>query len=123
MKRLLLMFLLLASPALAQDVVLQIAAGPDHVDVAQGQIGVVRIEGPLDLPAVHVILKPDLDAAVAALTRAHLGEVLVIRVCGEVVMQPTLRDALPRADFMLSVKDGTEAHRIVRLLSSPGCLR
>ncbi len=117
-----LLIALLPLPALADATVLEIAAGPDSIAVTAGQIASVTVTGPA-LPAISVVLTPEMRAPVETLTRAHVGEELILSVCGEDLIRPILRDPITSAEFMLSVAEAAEAKRIAALLASSDCLR
>lgn len=119
----LILLALLPLPAFADIAVMDIIAGPDQLSVFAAEIAKVAVTGPAAAPAVSVVLIPAMDAPVEALTRAHVGEELLIAVCGEEVMRPILRDPIREARFMLTARDAAEARRIAGLLASPGCLR
>jgi preprotein translocase subunit SecD len=122
LKPLAILLLLTAIPARADSVaVLQIEAGADRLGIAAEQITSVRITSPLLLPAIEVALTPEMRAPVAKLTAAHVGEELVISICGTVLMRPVLRDPITGGTFMLTAEDGDDAHRLARLLQSKDC--
>ena len=60
-------------------------------------------------------------APLATLTGAHVGEDLVILVCGTEVMRPVLQEALTSGTFMLSTSDGPDAQRVAKHLDTRDC--
>ena len=72
-------------------------------------------------PALEVTLHPRFDAAVADLTRGRTGQRLIISVCGQVVMEPLLREEIPIASFLLTADDPDFLREVEAALRAPSC--
>ena len=112
--------LLTPPPAVAEVAVMEIVAGADRLAFTADQISAERTIG-RDVPEVLVALQADMARQMAAMTARHIGEELVIRVCGEEVMRPVLMEPIVRGRLMISVASDAEAQRVAVLLQTPEC--
>jgi hypothetical protein len=99
---------------------LQLEVAGNRLDVGAEGIALVAIEQGQGGLAVRVRLENSYDARLVALTEGQIGQEIILRVCGAEVMRPTLRDALTRAEFMLSGSNA-EMQQIARRLHAPDC--
>ena len=99
---------------------LQLEVAGNRLDVGAAGIALVAIESGQGGLAVRVRLQAEYDARLVALTEGQIGQEIILRVCGAEVMRPTLRDALSRAEFMLSGSNA-EMQQISRRLHAPDC--
>lgn len=108
--------------ALAQPLaIVSIEAGPDRLDADAAQILTVAVQSEVGGPRVVVTLDPVLRAALQALTESHIGQEVVIRVCGQVVSRPTLWSAVTNGVFAVQGDDLPTARHLAQVLRSKDC--
>lgn len=112
---------LVAGPALADPGILSIEFGAARMDVAPAQILTVEVKNDYGVPFVLVTLDGALQADLAALTQAHVGQVGRIRVCGRVVSEPTLQSAITTPAFVISTDDVGELQGLAAILLAKTC--
>lgn len=113
---------LLAGPALAQaPAILSIEFGSDRMDVAPAQILTVELQNDYGVPYVLVTLDGALRGEITTLTQAHVGQTGRIRVCGQVVSEPTLQSAILAPAFVISTDDITELRKLAAILQAKTC--
>ena len=112
---------LLASPALADPAILSIEFGTKRIDVTPTQILTVQVKNDYGVPFVLVTLDAALQGDLAVLTRAHVGQVGRIRVCGRVVSEPTLQSAITESAFVISTDDMVEMQGLATILQAKTC--
>ena len=116
------LFVLLTGPAFADPVLISIDFPTESITAAGADIAL--IERILDMngnPALRVRLHPSFDARFAEITQENIGEVIAIRVCGEIVVEPFLHTQLPKADVILTVRTAAEVNRLDEILTTMTC--
>ena len=83
------MLALLAYPVMAEEIELAVETAAMASDS-------------LDLPAVRIVLTPEAGKTVAKLTLQHIGDVIELRVDGEVVMAPVVQSPILEGVVMIS---------------------
>ena len=80
---------LLAHPAMAEEIELAVETAALASDS-------------LDLPAVRIVLTPEARKTVAKLTLQHIGDVIELRVDGDLVMAPVVQSPILEGVVMIS---------------------
>jgi preprotein translocase subunit SecD len=101
--RALLLLLTSAAPALADVPLLTIAFPGETVTVPQGTP--VRAETTVDMngqPAVYLRLPEPQATTFAKTTERHVGQIIGITVCGDLLSQPLLQTPIPSGAMVLT---------------------
>ena len=121
--RFLLLLLASAAPALADVPLLTIAFSAETVTVTQGTP--VPAETTLDMngkPAVFLRLPEPQATAFAKTTERHVGQIIRIGVCGDLLSSPRLLTSMPIGAIVLTGEPTAQAAaQIAARLSSGRC--
>lgn len=123
--RLLLMILALCAasgPARAEQPRISVIFGPDRLDAQAADIlSTRRVDEVGRGSALFIRLSPGFDAAMRALTVAHVGETGDLRICAETVLTPFLLAPITQAVFIITDTDPARIDRLQALLTGPVC--
>ena len=111
----------LACPARAEPPLLSIKIGLDHLDVTAAQITSVAERSDLRGPIVFVQLNPSLQTPLSDLSAVHIGDLVVLRVCGDVVEQGLLRERLTSAAIAITAITAQTARHLAAVLAAKDC--
>ncbi|WP_374434352.1 hypothetical protein [Tabrizicola sp.] len=110
-----------ALPALAEPPRLSLIFGQDALEAqAEDILDTRRVDDDRG-STLSIRLSPALDAAMLALTTAHVGETGRLMICAEVVIEPVLFAPIDRAIFQISDADPARIDHLQALLASPSC--
>ena len=120
--RVALALVLVAAPALAEPPRISLVFGDDRLDAqAEDILGTRRIDQPGRGSALHIRLVPAFDAAMHALTLAHVGATGELKICSETVLSPILVAPIRQAVFVITDSDPARIDWLEALLASPDC--
>ena len=122
MRLLILPLVLASSPALAEPPRISLIFGADSLDAqAEDVLSTRRVDDPAQGAALYIRLSPGFDAAMLALTSAHVGDTGRLLICGETVVEPVLYAPVAEAVFVISDTDPARIDRLQSLLDGPAC--
>jgi preprotein translocase subunit SecD len=98
---------------------LRIEAGTDVLEAGAAQILSVQVQ--TQGPAVVVTLDAGLRQALTALTSAHVGEALVLTVCGREVSRPLLYQPVTGGAFAIQQQDLASIQHLAAVLRAKDC--
>jgi preprotein translocase subunit SecD len=114
--------LLLASPAVAEPALISFEFAEDTIVATGEDIEIAESAFDLNnLPVLKIELHKGFDARFAALSVKNIGRVLTVRICGEVIIQPTLQSTLSVAKFQITATSVEEATRLAEQLKTRSC--
>ena len=113
---------LIATQALADPSLLSIEIGLDHLDVTAAQITTVAERNDLRGPIVFVQLDPSLQTPLSDLSAVHIGDLVILKVCGVEVEQGLLRERLTSAAIAITAISETTARHLAAVLAAKDCL-
>lgn len=112
---------LAALPALAEPPRISLVFGEDSLNAqAEDILSTRRVEEARG-SALFIRLSPGLDAAMLALTSAHVGDTGRLMICAETVVEPVLQAPIPQALFVIADTDAARIDRLQALLEGPAC--
>ena len=111
----------LACPARADPSLLSIEIGLDHLDVTAAQITTVAERNDLRGPIVFVQLDPSLQTPLSDLSAVHIGDLVILKVCGAEVEQGLLREQLTSAAIAITAISETTARHLAAVLAAKDC--
>jgi preprotein translocase subunit SecD len=115
-------FLLLASPAIADPALISFQFAQESIFVTGPDIEQVELTTDQNgKAALRVRLHQGFDARFANISEENIGETLTIRICGEVVLEPVLQTPLHRAAFVITTVTLEEANRLSSVLKTKTC--
>ena len=102
--------------ALAQDkgpTVLSFTVGEDQLQLEPGHIESIELT-PLGTgeEGVSVVLTPESGLAFADFTERHVGKKLTVRVCGNVVLEPYVRERIAGGRLLITTSSPEDAERL-----------
>lgn len=102
---------------------LSIAVGdaPPITAPADDILSVERAPGHDGKSGLMLRLSPRFDAAMARMTAGRDGQIVTMRLCGQVLLRSTLRGTLPSALFTLSLRDDATQRRVEAALDRRSC--
>jgi hypothetical protein len=112
----------MALPAQAEAPRISLVFGPDVLNAQSEDIrSVRRIDEGTTGSALIIHLVASFDRQMTALTRAHVGEIGSLMICGEVAVEPYLDRPIFEAMFVISDTDIARIDRLQALLTGPRC--
>jgi preprotein translocase subunit SecD len=115
-------FLLLASPAIADPALISFQFAGESILVRGEEIEKAEAAiNHLGAPAVDFRLDQGFDARFAQITPRYIGKKISIRICGELVLEPVLQTPLYKADFVITTVTMAEASRLASILNTKTC--
>lgn len=119
--RCLLALLATTLPALAEPPRLSLVFGADALEAQSEDILDTRRLDDARGSALSIRLSPAFDAAMLALTTAHVGDTGRLMICQETVVEPVLFAPVARAVFVISDTDRARIDRLQAMLAGPAC--
>ena len=116
-----LLTLQLACPARAEPPLLSIKIGLDHLDVTAAQITSVAERNDLRGPIVFVQLDPSLQTQLSDLSAIHIGDIVILKICGIEVEEGLLRERLTSAAIAITAISETTARHLAAVLAAKDC--
>lgn len=113
--------LCLAGAASAEPAMLTLQTPHDRFEAAAAQILSVEVRTTGDFPEVLVTLNPALQPGLTAFSQRHVGEVILVRVCGLVVSAPSLRAPIRTTEFAISAAELPDARSLAARLAAKDC--
>jgi hypothetical protein len=112
---------LAALSAQAEPPRISLVFGTDTLDAQAADILSTRRVDEARGSALFIRLSPGLDAAMLALTSAHVGDTGRLMICAETVVEPVLQAPIPQALFVITDADPARIDRLQALLEGPAC--
>lgn len=112
---------LAAFPALAEPPRISLVFGTDALEAQAEDILATRRIDEARGSALFIRLSPAFDAAMLALTSAHVGDTGRLMICAETVVEPVLHAPIGEAVFVISDTDTARIDRLEALLAGPSC--
>lgn len=115
------LLLLAALPAGAEPPRISLVFGSDTLEAQAADILSTRRVDEARGSALFIRLSPGFDAAMLALTSAHVGDTGRLMICAETVVEPVLQAPIHQALFVITDADPARIDRLQALLDGPAC--
>ena len=111
-----------AGASMAETPRISLVFGADSLNVQAEDIrSIRRVDEPERGSALFIRLSPAFDAAMLALTSAHVGDTGRLNICGETALEPVLHAPIGEAVFVISDTDISRIDALQALLNGPSC--